>query len=69
VFGQIVAEQALFYPLCITWASLGVAMIGLAGLAFVRRSPLLGKLSAYALACILPLGFATLLAAWLLKPA
>ena len=67
-FGQITAEQALFYPLCITWASLGVAMITLAGLAFVLKKPLLMKLSAYCCAGILPLGFATLLAVWLLNP-
>jgi hypothetical protein len=68
IVGQIVAEQGLFYPLCIAWGALGVTMIALSGLAFVWRRPLLLRLSAYALASILPLGFATFLAAWLLKP-
>ena len=68
VVGQITAEQALFYPLCIAWGLLGVTMIALAGLAFVRKSPLLGKFSAYACAGLLLLVFTTLLATWLLKP-
>ncbi len=68
VVGQITADQGLFYPLSIAWGSLGVTMIALAGLAFVRNSPPLFKLCGYACAGLLLLAFATILAAWLHKP-
>ena len=63
--GQIKADHALFYPVCAAWGLLGVSMLVLGPLAWFRNDEFLMKLSAYACASILPLGFATVLVAWL----
>ena len=68
IVGQIAGDRVLFYPICIAWALLGVTMIALSGLAFVRNETVLMKLSAYACAALLLLVMTTSLAAWLLKP-
>lgn len=65
VAGRIQSDHALFYPVCAAWGLLGLAMLVLTPLAYFRNDEFLMKLSAYTCAAILPLGFATVLVAWL----
>jgi hypothetical protein len=65
VVGRITSDHAMFYPVCAAWVLYGVSMLVLPPLAYFRRDEFLMKLTAYTLAAILPLGFATVLVAWL----
>jgi hypothetical protein len=55
----------LFYPVCAAWGLLGVSLLVLTPLAYFRNDELLMKILAYTCAALLPLGFATVAAAWL----
>ena len=65
VVGQITSDHALFYPVCAAWGLWGVSILVLGPLISFRNDEVLLRLSAYTLASILPLGFGTVLLAWL----
>jgi hypothetical protein len=63
VAGNIGANDALYYPLCVLWVGLGVAMVALSALSFLSSNVLYLKLSAYSCLAILLLAGATVAAA------
>ena len=65
VVGRITSDHALFYPVCAAWGLLGMAMFVLAPLGYFSQNELLLRLAAYTCVSLLPLGFGTVLVAWL----
>jgi hypothetical protein len=68
VSGRIGADQLLFYPVCLTWITLGVSMIALSVICFFSSRVLFWKLSSFSCLGVLVLGFATVGAAYLSGP-
>ena len=63
VAGRIVSTDLLYYPTCAAWIGLGASLVVLSTTAFFTARVLYAKLTAYALASVLPLGFGTVAAA------
>lgn len=61
--GTITADDALYYPLCVTWIALGITMLTLVALAVVTANELFLRLSAYCCVVYLLLAFGTVAAA------
>ena len=68
VAGSIGAGNVIFYPLCLAWIGLGVAMVALSALAVVRSQVLYFVLSALSCLAFLLLAFGTVAAAIWLGP-
>jgi hypothetical protein len=56
---EITEDHAVFYPLTIAWGMLGLAMVVLSAMTFLKREALLAKLSAYSCMAVLLLALAT----------
>ena len=66
VAGRIASDNLLFYPLCVSWIGLGVAMVALSALCTFGSRVLYFILSAFSCLALLLLAFGTVGAAiWL----